>query len=184
MRIKEPLSTLSNALYGVVGVLVLMDGFANGLTLAHVYVSLSAFWLMVGSAWYHATLKNPGQSYDEVAMYMLLGSLLGLGTVALGSPEVFGLTLWLLATIAAFALWDNVDSFLVVPVMAIGVALLVVAYSGIGEGLWLFSIFAVSVLIRQIGEKYHGSLKGELFHSVWHFGTAAAMYLTFTLLIK
>jgi hypothetical protein len=179
MRMQEPLSTLSNAFYGVAGVLVIMDALANGATLGHVYVSLSAFWLMVGSAWYHATFKNPGQSYDEMAMYTLLGSLIGVGTVALGSTGATGVAIWILAVLMGTFLWPILNSFVVVPLMTVIVILLVIANAGIGKGLVLLSIFLLSVMIRQIGAKYHGSLMGDIFHGMWHLGTASAMFLCF-----
>lgn len=178
---KEPLSTLSNAFYGIVSLIIFYGGVTGDLSLGAISVALSAGVLCLASGLYHATLTRENQAFDEVAMYILLGSLIGLGLSTITGLHMLSFFIWILTAVVSITQWERMDSFVWVPSMAAVVAVLVGVIGGPLTALGLFGIFAVSGGIRQLGKRYTGRVE-ELFHSAWHLGTAVAIYLAFSAL--
>lgn len=158
---KQPISAITNIAYVAVGA-VLIDG---GLWPAGV----SLFLLAIASFLYHATGVGWTQKADEMGVYLVFWSFIGL---EISSDPVF--TGWFAASLAVYMGFthDKWDSFYTAPLL-FGVLTLVKIWQL--EPLWYVIAFAVAALFAFIGR--NGPYDEDPLHGIWHLLTAYGFLL-------
>lgn len=167
---KHPYSVLTNAAFGVVGVLAFLVGEPLAVALGASLVLLS-----LGSGLYHYFLTEPTQALDEIGMYAVIAAALAHQS-PWGSTELL-LVLWFVTTFSAAALYHYLDSHILVPAGIAGVVLLTMVSDGHPiTALVLLSGAVAAAALRAWGERLEPD-GGDLQHGLWHVVMAATIWV-------
>jgi hypothetical protein len=109
--VRQPINTLSNAAFALVGIAILLERPANSRLagLPRTLVGLSLCALAVGSALFHASITLAAQRMDMGATYAVVLALTGFAVAIRRPPEELGR--WTVAILAADVLFVAFDLF-------------------------------------------------------------------------
>jgi len=171
---KEPISTITNLFYGIVGVM-----FIGELPL----VGLALISLFVSSAWFHWTKGIKANTADVMGMFFVFNSIIGAIMVNLGA-SLFASHAFVVG-MTAFMVWKR-DSYSTIETIAIQFAMIILGMSVITNDLWfigwfgLAMIFNIPFLFHQTFNKITGIALNEnlvdVSHGIWHVSTAMGFH--------
>lgn len=158
---RQPISAITNIAYVAVG-MVLLDG-------AFWPAGISLFLLAVASFLYHATGVGWTRKADEIGIYLVFWSFIGLELTA---DPVF--SSWFAASLAAYMGFTHAkwDSFYTAPLL-FGILTLVKIWQL--EPLWYVTVFAIAALFAFIGRTQ--PVDEDPLHGIWHVLTAYGFFL-------
>lgn len=157
---KEPISTVSNILYPIIGIF----------SPAHVVVALSMTLLGAASGWYHATKKRMAQDWDIRCIYLTFNAFIAAAT---------GLWVWMgIITGIMWVLKTHINSLIAIGLQVVALILLV------GAGPWLVwmaagAVFNAPFLFTERVERWLGrtipAWAIDFMHALWHVCTSIGM---------
>ena len=155
---KEWHSTWTNLAYLAIGIAALWTNSAQG-----ILVAVGSILLTLGSASFHSKLTRYARAADECAMYICFAAVVGLG---FGMPAT-----GFAVGIGLAAIWDKLNSFVVVPLLVV-CALIPVWAKEPGAAILLACLYIFFVLVRQWAEGKSPRIKDPVHGWAWHNGTS------------
>jgi len=179
MKMKEPISTLTNLVFVVAGIPMLLTG-----TLAGVYTFLCMVLLCVGSWRYHQTLTSRNSGFDEVAMYWAFFALIAVEMSAYIEYQT-AMALAIAASIIFTVNWRTLAVTTFVPILVFIAIILNGIAAGLVSSLYIFGILMVAsifkftgpMILQRMNNTKVAIIIDDIFHSVWHILAAYGMYL-------